>query len=298
MVMSKKRIVNIGSLNYDHVYEVDHFVKPGETKSSLSMNTFCGGKGLNQSVALAQAGIPIYHAGAIGEDGEMMTAFLKEKGVDITYIKQVEGKTGHAMIQVDEQGENCILLYGGANQKITKDYIDLVLDNFREGDYVVLQNEISHLDYIVEQASKRKLFIVLNPSPYNQRALNCGLEKVSMLFINEIEGREITSKEEPYDMIRRIQEIYPKMRVILTLGEQGVLYAEKKQIWKQEALKVDVIDTTAAGDTFTGYFLAGMLGELTIQENLERSARASSLAIAKEGAAASIPSREQVDSEK
>ena len=144
------KVLNFGSLNLDYVYSVDHMVAPGETLASSGMNTFCGGKGLNQSIALAKAGVDVYHAGMIGEEGDILLKACKEGGVNADYIKSIPGKSGHTIIQVDKNGQNCILLYGGANRSITKEYVDEVLAHFEKGDILLLQKAIYMLDYIID----------------------------------------------------------------------------------------------------------------------------------------------------
>ena len=140
------KVLNFGSLNIDYVYDVDDFVKKGETISSKDLNVFCGGKGLNQSVALAKAGAEVYHAGMIGEDGKFLLDLLKEAGVNIdNVVIRDDIRTGNAIIQRNKSGDNCIILFSGANRSITKDYVDRVLSGFEKGDYIVLQNEISEL---------------------------------------------------------------------------------------------------------------------------------------------------------
>lgn len=115
------RILNFGSLNLDQVYRVDAFVQPGETKSSLSLTTHCGGKGLNQSVAASRAGAEVWHAGLIGTDGDMLYENSRENGVNRSLLERSCDVSGHAIIQVDNNGQNCILLYGGTNQALTEE---------------------------------------------------------------------------------------------------------------------------------------------------------------------------------
>lgn len=164
------KVLNFGSLNIDYVYSLDHFVQKGETISSRSLNIFSGGKGLNQSVALGRAGAEVYHAGAIGQDGDFLTDILRDAGVRTEYVRRLSSvRTGNAIIQRDSKGDNCIILYGGANQSIEKAQVDETLDQFSEGDFLVLQNEINELPYIMEQAHKKGLRIVLNPSPWMRK---------------------------------------------------------------------------------------------------------------------------------
>ena len=253
----KAKVLNFGSLNMDHVYKVKHFVMPGETLSSENLQLFCGGKGLNQSIALARAGANVYHAGAIGEDGMVLKKQLEEDGVDISYLKIRESVgTGHAIIQVDEKGQNCILLYGGANQSITKEQVDDTLKNFQAGDYLLLQNEINELAYIMEQAGRIGMKIFLNPSPCNEIIDSLPLDLVDTFLLNEIEGEQISGEKEK--ILDAMFERYPNAHIILTLGSEGAVYGWKGQQIFQKAEKVTAVDTTAAGDTFTGYYLAAV----------------------------------------
>ena len=146
------KVLNFGSLNLDYVYSVDHILLGGETQSSSGMNVFCGGKGLNQSIALAKAGVPVFHAGMIGEEGGSLREALDNSGVNTEFVRQIPGKSGHTIIQVDKNGQNSILLYSGANRMLTKEFVDEVLDHFEKGDILLLQNEINLLDYIIDQA--------------------------------------------------------------------------------------------------------------------------------------------------
>ena len=132
------KVLNIGSMNIDYVYNVDHIVVGGETLASSALNTFIGGKGMNQSVALAKAGVEVFQGGMIGEDGQMFIDACKEYGVNPKHIKKINARTGHAIIQIDKNAQNCILLYGGANQMLTNEYVDEVINDFNENDIFYL----------------------------------------------------------------------------------------------------------------------------------------------------------------
>ena len=149
------RVVNFGSLNIDYVYRVDHFVQPGETMSAQSLQIQCGGKGLNQSVALARAGVETWHAGLIGPEGHFLKETLDRAGVHTRFVEESAGSTGHAIIQVDSTGQNSILLHDGANGRLTPDFVTAVLDQFSAGDTVLLQNETSCVEEIIHQAARR-----------------------------------------------------------------------------------------------------------------------------------------------
>lgn len=290
------KVLNYGSLNVDYVYQVSHMVQAGETLLSGSMTVFSGGKGLNQSIALAKAGVPVYHAGIIGDDGQILLDACKEYGVDDRYIRRVPGTGGHTIIQVDATGQNCILLYGGTNQMQTKEMADEILSDFGEGDYLVLQNEINMLDYIIDRAYERGMKVILNPSPMDDRLKACDLTKISLFLLNEIEGEQLTGTAVPEEILEKLAALYPKAAFVLTLGSKGAYYFDGKERVFQDIFKVEAVDTTAAGDTFSGYFIAGMLEQLPVSECLKRAALASSIAVSRAGAAPSVPSREEVES--
>lgn len=290
------KVLNFGSLNIDYVYNVDHFVKKGETISSNMLNVFGGGKGLNQSIALSKAGAAVYHAGAIGTDGIFLEELLTETGVDTRFLKKYEKiRSGNAIIQNDAQGDNCIILYGGANQAITRKMVDEVIQEFEEGDWLVLQNEICEIPYIVEKAHERNLKIMLNPSPMNDKIFDINLEYIDCFIMNEVEAETIIRKQGDKNfLLECLRERFPHAEIVLTLGEKGSVYLGKQGKVEQKAYKVKTVDTTAAGDTFTGYYLAGRLEGLSIEETLKRASKASAIAVSKKGAAPSIPEKIEV----
>lgn len=287
-------IINFGSLNYDYVYSVEHIVNSGETINSENMETFCGGKGLNQSIALSKAGIKVFHAGIVGEDGDELIDICRKNNINTKYIKKAQSKSGHTIIQVDKSGQNSIILYGGSNRKFTKDFIDEILSDFGKGDIILLQNEINLIDYIIDKAYELNMFIALNPSPYNEFLNKCDLSKISLFFINEIEGRQMTGFENPDSILDKLSKNYKQSQFVLTLGENGVIYKHNNIIKKQKAFSVEAIDTTAAGDTFTGYFLSGIINKYDIEKTLYYSSKASAIAITRKGASSSIPTLEEV----
>lgn len=291
------KILNYGSLNIDYTYSVDHFVRGGETQSSKELCVFSGGKGLNQSIALSKSGAPVWHAGAVGQgDGEFLIRQLEEAGVHTEYIARVEGKTGHAIIQKAKDGGNCILLFGGANQQITEEMVDQVLEHFEAGDYLVLQNEVSQIRYMMEQAHKKGMKIVLNPSPMDEKIASYPLEYVDYFLLNEIEAGDICGESaEGEVLLGKLAERFPGAKIVLTLGGDGSLYREGDTTLKQGIFKVPVADTTAAGDTFTGFFIGGLVLGQEQKEALLRAAKAAAIAVSRPGAAPSIPSKEEVE---
>ena len=286
-----------GSLNIDYTYRVPHFVDRGETLLSEDLQVFSGGKGLNQSIALSRAGVPTCHAGNIGEDGLFLLRELQQAGVDTACLAvRSDVRTGHAIIQNSVDGDNCILLYGGANQAVTRAQVDEVLSRFAPGDVLVLQNEINELDYIVEQAAERGLRIALNPSPMNDAILALPLEKICWLLLNEVEAGQILgcAVTDGPAAARALREKLPQTAIVLTLGAEGAVYAGEEGVFAQSAFPVQAVDTTAAGDTFTGYFLAGVLEGMTPQQAMALAAKASAISVTRKGAAPSIPVREEV----
>lgn len=291
------RILNLGSLNIDKTYKVKHFVNPKETIKAIEYQEFCGGKGLNQSIALSRAGAEVYHAGCVGYDGDFLLRLLKEKKVNIDYIRVSEKPSGHAVIQVDEEGQNNIIIYGGANDDVTKDYIDEVFQKFGKGDMLLLQNEVSNVNYAIEKAADKGMLIAFNPSPINDLVEEYELDKIDYFILNEVEGRYLAKAEsnEPEHIMKKLQERFPNARFVLTLGENGAYYFDESKVIYQESCKTDVVDTTGAGDTFSGYFLTGIAEGRRMEENLKLASIAAGISVSRQGAASGIPDIEEVN---
>ncbi len=295
------KALNFGSLNLDYVYQVEHFVQPGETLSASSQQVNPGGKGLNQSVALARAGAEVYHAGCVGAGGERLTVLLADNGVDTEHIRRVEEVQGNAVIQVTAKGENCILLFGGSNQCVTEKQIAETLSCFSEGDYLLLQNEINGLPQIVAQAAEIGMRIVLNPSPYDSKLDAVNFSRLSWLLINEVEAAQISGSDDPEEAWERIHARWPQVSAVITLGGEGSMAfrvtGQGVERFRQAAWPAKVVDTTAAGDTFTGYFIAGLMEGRSLADCMSRANRASGISVSRPGAAESIPRREEIESE-
>ncbi len=284
------RICNLGSLNFDRVYDLPRFTVAGESVSCTAYSEFLGGKGLNQSLALARAGAQVTHAGAVGTDGDALVDCLRESGVDTSLILRLPTPSGHAVIH-RVGGQNSIVVWGGANRCVTREYIDRVLSGFSRGDLLLIQNEVSHVAYAIEQAKGRGMLVAFNASPIDRALPEYPLEKVDYLLINETEGQMLAGADPCDDLtiLRRLGERFPHTAVVLTLGGDGVRYRDGSQTVRLEANRVEVVDTTAAGDTFTGYFLASLAQALPVEEVLRRANAAGALAVGKKGAASSIP---------
>ncbi|HWP21302.1 MAG TPA: ribokinase [Candidatus Cryosericum sp.] len=288
------RILNFGSLNIDHVYRVDAFVRPGETKSSLSLEDHCGGKGLNQSVAAARAGAEVFHAGLIGRDGDMLLQKLVECGVNCSLLEHSEGVSGHAIIQVDAGGQNCILLHGGTNRMLTEAYVDSALEAFGNRGLVLLQNETNLAGSIIARAKAKGHAVALNAAPMDEAVFSYPLEQLDWLIVNEVEGAAIARCTREEEILPALEQAYPRLNVLLTLGERGSVCALHDEQTRFGAYRVKAADTTAAGDTFLGYFLDEIADGANVSDALALATAAAALCVQAMGAADSIPPRERV----
>lgn len=284
-----------GSMNIDRVYTLKSLPEKGETLYCEKHEIHVGGKGLNQSLSLSLAGMDVYMAGCIGSDGKFLTDYLSSKGVDTSLVKTVDGFTGHAVIEVDSRGQNQMILYPGANHRIDREYADSVLDNFGRGDLILMQYETSCADYIMTRAHEKGMIIAFNPSPYTDEIKKLPLKYVNYLILNEFEGQSLSGKTGTDDVLNGLCGLSENVKIVLTLGGKGAVYADKKETAKAGIFDVKVVDTTGAGDTFTGYFLASALGGLTPAQALRTASAASSIAVTKPGAAETIPSKKEVE---
>ena len=283
------KILNFGSLNIDYVYNVSEFVRAGETISALSTSEHPGGKGLNQAVAAARAGANVFFAGNIGEDGLFLKELLESSGADAKYLKINKARTGNAIIQIDKDGENCIIVSAGANALLDEAYIKSVTADFARGDICMLQNETPCTDFIIKQAKACGMTVIWNPSPMNEKITDSAIGMCDYIIINKTEGRALTGKEEPSDILKALLKKYPHTKAVLTLGKNGSIYSDGTDTVKQPSFKADPVDTTGAGDTFTGYFAAMISWGKTAAEALKIASAAAALATEKQGAASSIP---------
>ncbi|MGY8655034.1 MAG: ribokinase [Verrucomicrobiia bacterium] len=290
------RIVNFGSLNIDHVYQVDRFASPGETLSSRSYRRHAGGKGLNQTIALARAGAEVSMVGRIGEGGEWLLEFLREEGVNTEFVKVIDGATGHAIIQVTPDGENAIVTVGGANHRFSPASADRALKNFNAGDYLLVQNEISSVAEIIRLGSGKEMKVVFNPAPLTAETRDYPLELVDWIVMNEIEGEGLTGKSDPNDMLASIVKEFPNASVVLTRGARGAILANRAEKFSIPAIAVNAVDSTAAGDAFIGYFLAELMQGTDAKSALHTACEAAAFCVTRQGAADSIPRRAELES--
>lgn len=287
-----------GSLNIDYTYAVPHFVRAGETISASEVKTFCGGKGLNQSIAIARAGGEVYHAGRIGKDGVFLLDEMRRSGVNVDLVTVTEGEqTGHAIIQNTPDGENCILIYRGANGQISESQTDAVMGNFGEGDILVLQNEINDIPHIIAAGKKRGMTIAFTPAPMTEEVKSYPLEDVDYILLNETEALALAGIDggrKKEDIAAVLANKYPSVRFVLTLGGAGSMYIYREERVRQEADKVKAVDTTAAGDTFAGFFLQSIAEGKSVKQSLIIASKAAAISVTRKGASPSIPYKEEL----
>ena len=287
-------VVNFGSLNIDHVYAVDHFCRAGETIHTKSYTQNAGGKGLNQSIAVSRSGQKVHHAGLLGPEGTRLAELLSGSGVDLRYLKHTDVPPGHAVIQVQPDGQNCIFLYGGSNQAVTPQEIDEVLMQLNAGDYLLLQNEIANLTYLLRAAARRGLRVVLNASPISDELLNADLSGVDWLVVNEIECAAMAGCGDAQAGYETLKQRYPSLGILLTLGSEGSVSWKDGTEVRQCAYPVKAVDTTGAGDTFMGYFVGCLAQGMERQTAMQYASMASAISVTRPGAAASIPLMDEV----
>ncbi len=297
-------VLVFGSINIDRTFKLPHTLLIGETLLSSSLSMQAGGKGANQAVALAKAGTETYIAGTIGSDGIWIRDQLREYGVNTSLLNIKDGcYTGTAIILLDNEGRNSIVLYGGGNRENDRKYISDVLSHFQEGDWVVLQNEINNLNLIIAKAKEKGLKICLNPSPFEEELLSLPFSDIDLIVLNEVEMQQLTGEKiedniDAYkDRLNTLCKRYPASMVLLTLGEKGSLLKKPSSdlILYEPIVKTAVKDTTAAGDTFLGYFLSSVICGRTDKEAMKNATNASSIAVSRPGAMDSIPFKEELE---
>ena len=291
----KSKIINFGSINIDYVYRVPHLVKPGETLSSLDLVTGLGGKGANQSVAIARAGVSVAHVGRVFKGDRWAVELLASTGVDTDNIALIEGASGHAIIQVDDQGENAIVLHGGANQSFSIADIESALNRNQQARYLLMQNETNLLAEAFELAQAKGIKIVLNPAPMTDNIKDLPLAKLDTLIVNQGEAEALCGAADIDQMTQQMAALAPQTRVVVTLGGDGAMLLANGEVTHINSPSVDVVDTTGAGDTFVGYFLAGVAEGMNDHDALQRACLAGSIAVTRQGAITAIPDRSEVN---
>jgi len=289
------RLLNLGSLNLDLVYRIEHPLRPGETVASQAFTRGAGGKGLNQSLAAARAGINVAHAGSVGQDGGWLVDFLRADGVDVSRITRREDvPTGHAVILVAASGENAIVLQGGANHTIDSSALDRMFEGFGPGDWFLTQNETSAVGAALRLAHEHGMRLAFNPAPMSATVLDLPLDLVDLLVVNETEAAALAGTEDPATALAELHARLPRTQIVLTLGAAGAWSSGPRGEARAVPPRVHVLDTTAAGDTFIGFLLASQMQGEALESGLQLACRAAALSTTRAGAAASIPTLTEV----
>ena len=288
------KLVNLGSLCIDYVFHVPNLAGAGETVTSIGQEVHPGGKGLNQSLAAARAGSEVVHVGCVGDDGGILVDVLSDAGVDVSNIRVVEGPSGSAYIQVDENGQNAIFITGGANRTLTPEQVESTMDLLEADDWLLLQNEINDLDFVLAAAHARGANIAFNVAPVDGREQDYSLQNVSILFVNEIESAAIADHDDPLKAFDALTHALSDTAIIQTLGKNGLRYGHGNITKSFSAYSVDVVDETAAGDAFIGFYMAATLRGADFTQSLTEASAAGALAVTQMGAATSIPKYDDV----
>ena len=282
-------IWNLGSINADMVYDLPHLPQAGETLAAGGFDRFLGGKGANMSVAAARAGARVAHIGAVGPDGRWARDRLTEYGVDSRHIAQVTTPTGHAIIAVDAGGENLIILYPGANHAVQHQQFQQALGEAVTGDLLVMQNETNAQVEAARLGRDLGLTVCYAAAPFQVDAVQAVLPYLDFLILNAVEAAQLKAATglAPSDL--------PVAHVIVTLGAQGARYYQRSHDPLDFAAhKVDVVDTTGAGDTFTGYVLAALDRGMPMPQAIAQANRAAALMVTRHGTADVIPDLKEV----
>jgi len=289
-------IFNIGSINIDYVYRVPHLVAPGETLASHSLSKVLGGKGANQSVAIAQAGAEVSHVGRISSTDTWALQQMSDLGVNVHNVETSDEPSGHAIIQVDDAGENSIVLFGGANRQLTQNQLSQALSTATSSDWLLIQNECNGLEDVFALASEKQCPVAFNPAPMSSDVLELPLPQAHCLIVNEVEANGIVGEKSlgAGALVQALVQRFPSSMVALTLGAAGVRLINDGDVTEIASPSVKAVDSTGAGDTFVGYFLANLVAGHAATDAARKACFAAALSVTKEGATPSIPSERDV----
>lgn len=284
-------IYNLGSINIDHFYRLPHLPLPGETLAAADYAVGLGGKGANQSAAAAKAGAHVVHVGAVGADGVWTVDRLAGWGVDVAHISRIKAPTGHAIINVDGAGENTIVLFPGANRALQLGDVELALAGARRGDILLMQNETAHQPEAARIAQAKGMRVIYSAAPFDVDAVRAVIENVTILAVNAVEAQQLC------DALHLTPQTLPVPEVLMTRGAEGAVWHSNSsgQHVHAPAFKVDVVDTTGAGDTFAGYFAAALDEGQLPDAALRLAGAAAALKVTRSGTADAIPLRAEVD---
>ncbi|WP_417250111.1 ribokinase [Celeribacter sp.] len=283
-------IYNLGSVNIDHFYALPRLPEPGETIHATEHSVGLGGKGTNQSVAAAKAGARVFHIGAIGNADGWVRDRMESYGVDCRFVSALDGDTGHAIINVDAQGENSIVLDPAANHRQDSDMVASAIDHATETDTLLLQNETNLQDHAARFALVKGMRVIYSAAPFSVDAVRAVLSEVTLLVMNSVEAAQLT------EALGTTLDKIEVPQLIVTLGSKGAMWRsnETGEVIEVPSPKVTPVDTTAAGDTFIGYVAAGLDKGLSIKEAMEWGAQAAALKVTRHGTADAIPTADEV----
>ena len=285
-------IFNLGSINNDHFFEVSHLPAPGETVASKAYFSGLGGKGANLSIAALRAGARVCHIGAVGPDGHGALAQLKSLGLSVDNISMLDVATGHAVVMIDPAGENAIVIHPGANRNIAERAVTAALVSAKPGDWIVVQNETNQQGFALKQGRKQDLKTAYIAAPFDAKSTAEVLPFVDLLILNSIEMSQLRKS------MPRGPEQSGVTMIVVTEGAAGGVVLRAENGWAEERFEspdVTALDTTGAGDTFAGYFLAALDGGVDAGFAIERAAAAAALMVTKKGTAEAIPSLTEVE---
>lgn len=287
-------IYNLGSINADLLYRVPHLPKAGETLAATGLTRGLGGKGANMSVAAARAGAHCVHIGAVGADGRWAVERLMEYGVDTRHIATVDGDTGHAIILLDDAGENSIVIQPGANRAVTETHIAVGLAQAGPDDLFLFQNETSAQRAGAEAASSKGMRVAYAAAPFDAEAVQAVLPLLDLLILNAVEADQLArATGEPPGAL-------PVRDIVVTLGAEGCRWhnTDSGETESFAAVPVTPVDSTGAGDTFTGYLLAGLDRSMPMAQAIGLAQQAAALMVTRVGTADVIPDLKDVQDAK
>lgn len=281
-------IWNLGSINIDNFYEVPHLPAAGETLAATSFGFGLGGKGANMSVAAARAAARVMHIGAVGIEGRWTRERLMEYGVDTPHIAELDVPTGHANIVVERGGENNIVLFQGANVHLTEAIIGAALTEASPRDFLLMQNETNGQEYAAATAQALGLRVVYAAAPFNEAAVARVLGRVDLLVLNEVEAAQLETATGKDISALGVPD------VVVTLGAKGCKWVSNNAINTFDAYPADALDTTGAGDTFTGYLVAGLDRGMAMEGAIDLALKAAALMVMRRGTADVIPDLKEI----
>ena len=291
------KILNFGSINQNYVYRVEHIAGPGETIAAESFDILPGGKGANQSVAIARAGGKVFHAGQVGKDAEWIVDKLRFNGVDTRHIAVCDSPSGHAVAQVDKKGLDSSVVFPGCNRETERSQIDEVMDNFDDRTILLFQNEVGEIPYLMEKGRERGMTVCFNASPFEKSVLDYPMDLVDILVVNETEAEGVVGNESAYETFEKWNEMSTDIEIIVTRGKSGLIYYSSGGRIEMPAFATIPADATAAGDTFIGYYLTYRSPERDVRDTLKIAARAAAICVSRRGAMDAIPKKDELKTE-